>query len=655
MTTGLEFYSLVRNHRITRFGIKVAVDACLTLLACTLAVLCLDGFSQPGFHPYLTQWLLIALLINLFFQLPRQHYRMFGRRDLFRLAVATGALIVCAMGLPHHGVLKNADYKFGIVLIAGLLTGLFWLVFRLCVAEFYDRRSAFQHASSLYPQKIDRVLIMGAGRAGLLVVNELSLHAELGYKVIGFVDDASEKRSIRIQGTPVLGTSRELPELLKKHQITLVILAIPSAPGPVIRQLAKTISLAGARVKTVPGIFNLLGSQPWAPKIQDVAIEDLLRREPVQLDQTALKLVIEDSVVLITGGGGSIGSEIARQIAAYRPARIVLLGRGENSLWKTEREMRRLFPNQPLSLELCDIRNPQRLQQAFRKWKPELVFHAAAHKHVPFLEMHPSEGILNNVLGTQNVVREAQAVGAHTLVNISTDKAVNPTNVLGATKFLAECIVLEAAATSFINQRFINVRFGNVLGSRGSVIPIFRDQIKRGGPLTVTHPDMTRFFMTIPEASQLVLQAGVLGGNGKIFVLDMGDPVKIADLATDMARLSGLTVGRDIDIQFTGIRPGEKLFEETFNEHEKLPSEVHPKVFEGNRLPPDSKCLQQTLDALTAALALPEGDYQREILRLLKLAVPTYHPSPTGLGRYEKDAEERRTANVISRATSTLL
>jgi len=429
-----------------------------------------------------------------------------------------------------------------------------------------------------------------------------------------------------------------------------VILAIPSAPGSLIRHLSQTITMAGVRVKTVPGLFNLLGTQAWVPKIKDVAIEDLLRREPVQLDQAALKQAIEDAVVLITGGGGSIGSEIARQISAFRPARIVILGRGENSLWKTERQMRRLFPDQPFSLELCDINNTQRLRQAFQKWKPQLVFHAAAHKHVPYLEMHPTEGILNNVLGTLNVVREAQAIGVHALVNISTDKAVNPTNVLGATKFIAECIVLDAASMALDHQRFVSVRFGNVLGSRGSVIPIFKEQIKRGGPLTVTHPDMTRYFMTIPEASQLVLQAGVLGGNGKIFVLDMGDPVNITDLAKDMARLSGLEVGRDIDLKFTGIRPGEKLFEETFHQCERKSSVVHSKVFEGNRLPPDSQSLRETINALVAAIDLPEGGRQRQILNLLKEAVPTYTPSPTGLGRFEPDAKERRPMSEIPKA-----
>jgi FlaA1/EpsC-like NDP-sugar epimerase len=429
----------------------------------------------------------------------------------------------------------------------------------------------------------------------------------------------------------------------------MAILAIPSAPGSVVRHLNQLISRAGARVKTVPGLFNFLGGQNWVPEIKDVAIEDLLRRDPVKLDQSALSQVIEDSVVLITGGGGSIGSELARQVAPFRPARIVLLGRGENSLWEAERQMLALFPNQTIAVELCDIRNEGRLQQAFEKWRPDIVLHAAAHKHVPYLELHPSEAIQNNVLGTRNVVRQAQLSGVHTFVNISTDKAVNPANVLGASKFLAECVVLDAAERAFPHQRFVSVRFGNVLGSRGSVIPIFREQIRRGGPLTVTHPDMTRFFMTIPEASQLVLQAGILGDNGKIYVLDMGEPVRIRDLAEDMARLSGLTVDQDIEIRFTGIRPGEKLFEEIFLESEEQQSPVHPKVFEATRSPLDPKALRDGLQALEHATALPEGDRQREILGLFQQMVPTYKPSPTGLGRFAKESKDRRHAPDVSR------
>jgi len=429
--------------------------------------------------------------------------------------------------------------------------------------------------------------------------------------------------------------------LLDRHRISLVILAMPSVPGTVIRHLARMVTDAGARVKTVPGLFNLLGAQTWAPEIKDVAIEDLLRREPVALDLSALGRVIEGSVVLITGGGGSIGSGLAREVSSFSPAQVVLLGRGENSLWEAERELRERVPGLALAVELCDIRNAARLRQAFERWRPDIVLHTAAHKHVPYLELHPSEGVQNNVLGTLNVVRETQAIGAHTFVNISTDKAVNPTSVLGATKFLAECIVLNAAADALPGRKLVSVRFGNVLGSRGSVIPVFRSQIQRGGPLTVTHPDMARYFMTILEASQLVLQAGILGQNGKVFALDMGDPVRIFTLAEDMARLSGLTVGRDIQIQFTGMRPGEKLSEEIFQAAEEKRCQVHPKIFEAFPVPLDGGRLQVGIEALTAAMALPEGERQRELLRWLKLLIPSYQPSPAGLGRYIKDPGER--------------
>jgi FlaA1/EpsC-like NDP-sugar epimerase len=596
----------------------------------------------------------MAAIINAAFQLPRQHYRFIGRPDLLKIAFASAALIGLNTVLYHVGSWNSTTTPFGTFVFAGLTTGIFWLILRMSIAEIYEIRGSMGMIADIPQKTSSNVLIVGAGHAGLLILQELFRHPELGHKVIGFVDDAPDKRSIRIHGTPVLGTSQDLPVLLKRHSISLAILAIPSAPGIVIRHLTQIVTEHGVRAKTVPGIFNLLGRESWVPEIKDVAIEDLLRREPVQLDQAALNDVIEDSIVLITGGGGSIGSELARQVAAFRPARIILLGRGENSLWEAERRMRMLFPNQAVSIELCDIRNTERLKQAFEKWRPEIVLHAAAHKHVPYLEAHPTEAVNNNVLGTLNVVRATQAIGAHTFVNISTDKAVNPANVLGATKFMAECIVLDAAANAKPHQRFVSVRFGNVLGSRGSVIPIFKDQIRRGGPLTVTHPEMTRYFMTIPEASQLVLQAGILGDNGKIFVLDMGDPVKISALAEDMARLSGLTLGQDIEIRYTGIRPGEKLYEEIFLESEQVQSPVHPKVFEATRVPNDPANLRNGIQVLSAALSLPEGERQREILRCLKVMVPTYKPSPTGLGRYDKDSTNRRQAGEPARVATPM-
>jgi FlaA1/EpsC-like NDP-sugar epimerase len=387
-------------------------------------------------------------------------------------------------------------------------------------------------------------------------------------------------------------------------------------------------------VKTVPGVSDLIGDRPWKPELRDIAIEDLLRREPVTLDLSSIRQEVEGAVVLITGGGGSIGSELARQVAPFLPSRLVLLGRGENSLWEVERELRQAFPGLSLALELCDIRNATRLQRVFETWRPRIVFHAAAHKHVPILEQNPEEAIENNIFGSLNVLKAALASDTTIFVNISTDKAVNPTNVLGASKWIAESLVLQAAEQAGPGCRFVSVRFGNVLGSRGSVIPLFRDQIRKGGPLTVTHPDMTRYFMTIPEASQLVLQAGVLGQTGKVFVLNMGSPVRIMDLAMDMARLSGLVPGLDIDIQFTGVRPGEKLFEELFTISERGESAMHANVIEAAQHARDPRLLDLNLLRLQESLRLPEGERQREMVRCLKRLVPGYQPSATGLGRY---------------------
>jgi FlaA1/EpsC-like NDP-sugar epimerase len=456
--------------------------------------------------------------------------------------------------------------------------------------------------------------------------------------VVGFVDDAFEKQGVRIQGVLVLGHSKLLPTIIKESQATQVILAMPSAPGSRIRELAKLLHTAGVRVKTLPSMESFLGRNAWKPELRDIAIEDLLRREPIQLDLGSIHQALMDSVVLITGAGGSIGSELARQVATFNPSRLILLGRGENSLWGIERELHRLFPELVLEVELCDIRNPHRLQQAFEKWRPEFVFHAAAHKHVPYLEQHPEEGIENNIFGTLNVLKAAKSVRARKVVNVSTDKAVNPTSVLGVTKRIAEFLVLQAAEDETGEGQYVSVRFGNVLGSRGSVIPLFHDQIRHGGPLTVTDPDMTRYFMTIPEASQLVLQAGIMGETGKVFVLDMGEPVRIVDLAADMARLSGLTPGYDIDIQITGIRPGEKLYEELFTDQEQSVSNVHPKVFEAVQEPKNRAVLDRVLQSLEDAVNLPDGIRQQEILHAFKRLVPTYHPSPIGLGKHLAEA-----------------
>ena len=387
-------------------------------------------------------------------------------------------------------------------------------------------------------------------------------------------------------------------------------------------------------MKTVPGILDLVGDRPWKPEVRDVAIEDLLRREPITLDTDAIHAAVSGRVVLITGGGGSIGSELARRVADFHPERLVLLGRGENSLWETQQELTNLFPWQEIAIALCDIRNPVRLRQVFKTWRPEVVLHAAAHKHVPILEENPEEAIENNIFGTRNVIEAALDWGTRTFVNVSTDKAVNPVNVLGVSKRIGELIVANEAQKAGPGMRLVSVRFGNVLGSRGSVIRIFKEQIRRGGPVTVTHPDMVRFFMTIPEAAQLVLQAGLLGDTGKIFALDMGSPIHIAEMAREMVRLSGYSPGVDMDIRYTGVRPGEKMSEELFLTGEEKKTQVHLKVLEAAQAMPDPELLEVGLRDLMDILSFTGRGRELKIMDCFQRLVPNYHPSPSGLGRF---------------------
>ncbi len=592
-------------------------------------------------------WVLIALVVGGTFQLTRHVYRMTDFRDSIRLGLATLALLGISLVLRLlSGPLELSSQVTNIAFGASILTGGLWGTLRIGCRWWRESRTRAVPASSRQAARRNRTLIVGAGQAGTLVLKELLRHSELGYFVVGFLDDDPSIIRERIHGIPVLGDTAHLEEVIRKHRVTHAILAVPSAPGLVVRRMNAALQALGVQVKTVPGLFNLLGSEIWKPVIRNVSIEDVLRRETVHLDHSALREAIEGGVVLITGAGGSIGSELARQIAHFKPKHMVLLGRGENSLWTIQREFQRAFPGQAFSLELMDIRNRAGLREVFQMYRPDIVMHAAAHKHVPFLETHPIEAVLNNIFGTMNVVEAALRAGTRTLVSISTDKAVNPTNVLGATKRIAECIVLEASRRAGAEARYVSVRFGNVLGSRGSVVPVFKEQIERGGPITVTHPEMTRYFMTIPEASQLVLQAGLLGESGKVYVLDMGEAVRIADLASDMARLSGFEPGRDIEIQFTGLRPGEKLHEELFLDQERSSTKLHAKVFESNQQGIPSEKLFEGLEGFRKAVALPFRQRQPEIVRLLQWMVPTYTPSLLGVGRYGGYAWNRRQANV---------
>ncbi|MCO5204065.1 MAG: polysaccharide biosynthesis protein [Anaerolineae bacterium] len=426
-----------------------------------------------------------------------------------------------------------------------------------------------------------RVLIVGAGDAGSLIVRELQRNAQLGIIPVGFVDDDPSKLGVKIHGILVMGNRRTLPQLITKYGIEQVIIAIPTAPGKVIREIVQSCEKLRVPTKTMPGVYELLSGQVSVNQLRDVQIEDLLRRQPIEIDTEAVQSLLRGKTVLVTGGGGSIGSELCRQIMRCQPAHLVVVGHGENSIFDIYHEMSRLSrqgaQTSAISAVIADVRFADRIDMVFQEYRPNIVFHAAAHKHVPLMELNPAEAVTNNVQGTQNVINAALDADVDQFVMISTDKAVNPTSIMGASKRVAELLVHKAAQKS--GKPFVAVRFGNVLGSRGSVVLTFQRQIAAGGPVTVTDPEMSRFFMTIPEAVQLVLQASVLGSGGEVFVLDMGDPVKIVDLARDLIELSGLEVGRDIDIVFTGPRPGEKLYEELFVPGEVYNRTRHAKLF----------------------------------------------------------------------------
>jgi FlaA1/EpsC-like NDP-sugar epimerase len=478
-----------------------------------------------------------------------------------------------------------------------------------------------------YPSGTQRTLIYGAGAAGVMLLRESRSNLSLNYSIVGFIDDDLTKSRMRIQGVPVLGAGAKLAFLAAKHDIHQVLIALPSATGVEMTRVLQFCQEARVRFRTVPSIAEIVKGPALATQIRDVAVEDLLGRNPVRLEENQIRGTLQRKVVLVTGAAGSIGSELCRQIARFNPAGIVGFEIAESPLFEIDREMRQAFPGMSFYPEIGSIQNRTRLDEVLRQYSPSIIYHAAAYKHVPMMEAHVFEAIENNVFGTYNVAMAAAEHGVEDFVMISSDKAVRPTNVMGATKRVAELLLLELQNG---RTRYVAVRFGNVLGSNGSVIPIFKKQIAAGGPVTVTRPEMRRYFMTIPEASQLVLQASVMGHGGEIFVLDMGVPVKIVDLARNLILLSGLRPDEDIKIEFTGLRPGEKLYEELNSmDEDTLPTPCEKiKIFTGNGLP--SAGMELYLEALRDICE--RRDVPRLVLTLKDL-IPDYNPSAQLLQR----------------------
>jgi FlaA1/EpsC-like NDP-sugar epimerase len=477
-----------------------------------------------------------------------------------------------------------------------------------------------------------KVLIVGAGRSAEMLVRDMIRVAGGPYQPIGYVDDDVVQDGREVHGIPVLGTYDRLPELVREHGVELVLIAIPTATSKQLRRVVELCERAGVPFRILPRLQDLVTGQVSFKELRDVRIEDLLGREPVTLDWKGIAGLTNEKTIMVTGGGGSIGAELCRQIARLGPTCLVLFERSEHNLYQIEMELRAEFPALRLVPLLGDVCDVVAVEDAFRRYAPHSVFHAAAYKHVPLLEDQLRQAVLNNVAGTHVVAGFADKYDSESFVLISSDKAVNPANVMGATKRVAEIVCQDLSQRS--RTRFITVRFGNVLGSSGSVVPLFQQQIARGGPVTVTHPDIMRYFMTIPEASQLILQASAIGNGGEIFVLDMGEPVKITYLAEQLIRLSGKRLGEDVEIVYTGLRPGEKLYEELFHGAEKLGHTSHPKILLAHCRQLETRLVQETITAIERAAAVNDI---ADMNRLLNLLVPEHKdtasiPSPDHTG-----------------------
>ena len=566
----------LRNRHLVILDILALLS--IPSVALTLRLEQLDWW--PRFDQALIVFVIVALAIKvpifLRFGLYRRYWCYASVDDLARVLVAGGlsstVLTVIFLGLQTRLARYDLALPRTVLVLDGILT---------CLAvgghRFFLRGLYHWHRQSQNIVGGRRVLIVGAGEAGALVASEMWANPQLNMEPVAFVDDDLDKVGTHIKNLQVIGTSRDIPKLIDRYQIQRIIVAMPSIPLQRRREIIATCENTDVATNTLPGIYELLAGHKTVSRLPQIDINHLLRREPVEIDQAQVAAYLAGATVLVTGAGGSIGSELCRQIARFAPLEMILLGHGENSIFEIGLNLSLSFPNLSTHQVIVDVRDQERVNWVIEKHRPDVIFHAAAHKHVPFMEANIEEAITNNVLGTRNVLQAAEQYGVHRLILISTDKAVNPTSIMGATKRLAELLLM--AITQRSGRAYMAVRFGNVLGSRGSVIPIFQRQIAAGGPLTVTHPDMYRYFMTIPEAAQLVLQASVLGQGGETFVLDMGQPVRILDLATDLLKLSGLKPERDIKIVYSGIRPGEKLNEELFLAREDCRRTRHPKIF----------------------------------------------------------------------------
>jgi len=576
-------------------------------------------------YPLLLVFLIIVKLVVFgLFKQYRGWWRYVGISDLIGILRASlvSTLIIVALWyafistttIRRSWYLENiteisqgvfmADMFGTVLLLAGL---------RMIIRLYYEEFRTVEGG------RLKRFLIVGAGNTGEALLREIHRMSVAQYDVIGFIDDDPVKQGINIHGIPILGTVEQLPKICKDRNIEEIAIAMPSASHHQLRRVIQVCDGTKIRFRTVPSITDIASGKFRVSQIRDVDINDLLGREAVRLELHSIESFTKDKITLVTGAGGSIGSEMCRQVCNFNPKLLLLAEMAENPLFHVERELRKQFPDVAIKAIICNITDKIRVEEIFERYKPQVVIHAAAHKHVPLMELNPGEAIKNNVVGTRTVADAADRHGCANFVMISTDKAVNPTSIMGSSKRIAEMYIQDLNRTS--KTHFVTVRFGNVLGSDGSVAPIFKKQIADGGPVTVTHPGMKRYFMTIPEASQLVLQAATMGKGGEIFVLDMGEPVKIVDLARELITLSGFKPGEDIEIVFTGPRPGEKLFEELSIKGEDMQPTRHPKISIWQNIPMDRDKLHASIKELVDLAKTQNHD---EIIQKIKELVPEY-------------------------------
>ena len=586
---------------------------------------------RPFFLRFLPFFIIVKLLVFGKLKLFRGGWQYSGIRDVANILLACWlsllimfVTVYLCQQLPVFALRRIpyasdyfSGYSNGILVLDFLAT-----VFLACAVRM-GYRLYREELRPISAEGLTRVLMVGAGNAAESIIREINrMHVER-YRVVGLVDDDKAKIGIIIHGVPVLGATADMPAICAEQNIDEIIIAMPSATQKELRRIVDICRGTKLKFQSLPGVGDLINGKVAVSQIRPVDINDLLGRAAIQLDCQAIARFIEGRRVLVTGAGGSIGSEMCRQIAAFKPAKLILVEQAENPMFDIEGELKTRFPAIPLVPCICDVHDRQRVMNVWQMHQPQVVVHAAAHKHVPLMERNPCEAVKNNILGTRNVADASCAHGTAEFVMISTDKAVNPSSVMGASKRVAEIYTQSLNGRPGCKTKFKAVRFGNVLGSSGSVIPTFRKQIAAGGPITVTHPDMTRYFMTIPEASQLVLQAAATGDGGQIFLLDMGEPVRIVDLALQMITLSGFRPGEDIDIVFTGTRPGEKLFEELRTEGEDIEPTVHPKVNVWKCRPADWATVQHVYGELEA---LYNSMDRQKIIQTIQKLVPEYTP-----------------------------